>query len=135
MLFSYLRRVYLGDTDAAGVVYFAKAMEMCHEAYEESLASAKISIQQMLHEGEIALPITHAEIDFRRPLYCGDPLNIKLTATQINSSEFAIAYNLCHADNLDKTLVKAATHHVCINPKARARVDLPDAMLEWLQTN
>ena len=133
MSFSYARRVYLGDTDAAGVVYFSKVMEICHEAYEESLNAVGVSIQQMLRQGQIALPITHAEIDFFRPLVCGDRLQINLTASQINSSEFAIAYFLFHKDNLAKTLVKATTRHVCINPQIRSRVDLPIIMLDWLK--
>ena len=134
MLFNYLRRVYLGDTDAAGVVYFAKGMEMCHEAYEESLAAAGVSIEQMLRMGKLALPITHAEINFFRPLKCGDRLNIQLTAKIINSSEFAIAYDISQVGNLTKTLVKATTRHVCINPLARVRTDLPASILSWLDS-
>lgn len=133
MPFSYSRRVYLGDTDAAGVVYFARGMEICHEAYEDSLASAGVSIKQMLQSGKVALPITHAEIDFLRPLVCGDLLNIILSADRVNKSEFAIAYSIFHEDNLERTLVKAQTRHVCINPQARTRVDLPLKILNWLE--
>ena len=50
-MFDYRRRIYLGDTDAAGVVYFAKGLEICHEAYEESLAKAGINLNQMIREG------------------------------------------------------------------------------------
>ena len=133
MAFNYSRRVYLGDTDAAGVVYFARGLEICHEAYEESLAVAEISLQQMLREGKIALPIIHAEIDFFRPLFCGDRLQVNLVANQVNASEFAIAYQIYTANNLDQVLVKAQTRHVCINPQDRIRVDLPLAILNWLK--
>ncbi len=133
MVFNYSRRVYLADTDAAGVVYFARGLEICHEAYEESLTAAGISLQQMLRGQEIALPITHAEIDFFRPLFCGDRLEIELTAKQINLTEFAIAYQIFTADNLAQVLVKAKTSHVCINPQIRSRVDLPVAILNWLE--
>ncbi len=133
MIFNYSRRVYLADTDAAGVVYFARGLEICHEAYEESLTAAGISLQQMLRDQEIALPITHAEIDFFRPLFCGDHLKIELTANQINQSELAIAYQIFTADNLAQALVKATTNHVCINPQIRSRVDLPLTILDWLE--
>ncbi|MDJ0549913.1 MAG: 1,4-dihydroxy-2-naphthoyl-CoA hydrolase, partial [Microcystis aeruginosa] len=33
---SYERLIYLADTDAAGVVYFAHLLSICHEAYEFS---------------------------------------------------------------------------------------------------
>ena len=132
MIFNYLRRVYLSDTDAAGVVYFAKGLEICHQAYEESLAAAGISLKQMLLEKTLALPIVRAEIDFMRPLFCGDELQVNLTASLISSNEFAIAYQICHTDNLDRVLVKAQTRHVCINPQIRTRTDFPPTILEWL---
>jgi 1,4-dihydroxy-2-naphthoyl-CoA hydrolase len=135
MVFNYSRRVYLGDTDAAGVVYFAKGMEICHDAYEESLALSGVSLQQILQAGKIILPITHAEIDFLRPLFCGDQLQVSLVADLINQSEFAIAYQIYNANNLDKVLVQAKTQHVCINPEIKKRVDLPFILLAWLENN
>ena len=132
MIFNYSKRVYLSDTDAAGVVYFAKGLEICHQAYEESLAAAGISLKQMLREKTIALPIIRAEIDFIRPLFCGDELQVNLTATLISSNEFAIAYQICHTDNLERILVKAQTNHVCIDPQTRTRTDIPPTILKWL---
>jgi 1,4-dihydroxy-2-naphthoyl-CoA hydrolase len=133
MQFNYLRRIYLSDTDAAGVVYFAKGLEICHQAYEESLAEQGISLKQMIQESKTALPIVHGEIDFLRPLFCGDRIQISLVASLINHSEFAIAYQIFLIDNLEQTLVKAQTRHVCINPQIRQRVDLPVAVLEWIK--
>lgn len=138
MPFNYSRRIYLADTDAAGVVFFTKGLEICHEAYEESLATAGILIQQILLEGKIALPIDHAEIDFWHPLFCGDLLQVKVIANQINQTEFAIAYEISTLENLNRILVKAQTRHICINPQRKnkvERVDLPYIILKWLEKN
>ena len=132
MTFTYRRRIYLNDTDAAGVVYFAKGLEICHQAYEESLTDAGINLNQMIREGIYALPIMRAEIDFLRPLFCGDTVRVSLDPSLINSNEFAIAYQICPVDNGDRILVKAATRHVCINPRIRQRIDLPPEVREWL---
>ena len=131
MTFNYSRRVYLADTDVAGVVYFARGLEICHEAYEESLVIGKISLKQILDEG-IALPIVRAEIDFLRPIFCGVELQVSLSGSQINHSEFAIAYQIFAVDNLERVLVTAQTRHVCINPQIRRRIDLPPKILNWL---
>lgn len=133
MKFDYLRRIYLSDTDAAGVVYFAKGLEICHQAYEESLTQQGISLKQMIEEGKIALPIVHAEIGFLHPLYCGDQIQIGLTTSLIDDCKFAIAYQISPVDNLAQILVKAQTRHVCINPQIRQRTDLPAIILEWLK--
>jgi len=132
MTFNYPRRIYLSDTDAAGVVYFARGLEICHQAYEESLADMGINLNEMIRSGTTALPIVHAEIDFLRPIFCSDRLTVSLDPSLINSSEFAIAYQISPVDDLKLALVKAQTRHVCINPRLRQRIDLPAAMLKWL---
>ena len=133
MTFKYLRQIYLGDTDGAGVVYFAKGMEICHQAYEESLAATGINLQQIILERKIALPIVRAEIDFLRPLFCGDRIAICLTADLINSSEFAVNYQIFNVANPDKIAIKAKTRHVCIDPNLRIRTDLSSAILNWIK--
>ena len=40
MPFTYERTIRLGDTDAAGIMFFANYLVLCHEAYEASLAAA-----------------------------------------------------------------------------------------------
>lgn len=132
MGFTHSRTVYLSDTDAAGVVYFASGMQMCHEAYESSLMAAEISLQQLLVEGKVALPIVHAEIDFLRPLFCGDKLQIHLTVSRLKASEFAIAYKIVALSNSDRVLIKAKTKHVCIDPQTRTRIELPESISQWI---
>ena len=46
MSFAYSRTIHFADTDAAGVVYFARYLSICHEAYEEALAAAGIDMKQ-----------------------------------------------------------------------------------------
>lgn len=132
MTFNYQRRIYLRDTDAAGVVYFAQGLAICHEAYEESLAKMDISLNQMIRQGETAIPIVHGEIDFLRPMFCGEQIEINLDVSLVNDSEFAIAYKIFPLDNGERLLATAQTRHVCINPRIRQRIELPAAMLKWL---
>lgn len=133
MSFTHTRTVYLADTDAAGVVYFASGMQMCHEAYEASLDSVGVSLQQFLTEGKVAIPIVHAAIDFFRPLYCGDKLQISLSVVRLKDSEFEVAYKIASLSNLDKVAIAANTKHVCIDPQTRNRILLPNAIAHWLE--
>lgn len=45
MSFYYTRIVHFQDTDAAGVIYFANILAICHEAYEASLAAFNINLR------------------------------------------------------------------------------------------
>ncbi|MGA7933779.1 MAG: thioesterase family protein [Kovacikia sp.] len=133
MSFTYYRTVRFQDTDAAGVVYFANELAICHEAYETSLVEAGINLRSFFSSTEAAIPIAHASVDFFRPLFCGDLLIIHLTPKLLSDSEFEITYEICLADRLDKAASKAYTRHVCIEPKARSRRNLPVEIGRWLQ--
>jgi acyl-CoA thioesterase FadM len=76
--FEYLRQVHLSDTDAAGVVYFTRGLEICHEAYEAFLTAAGVDLRSFFSGQTVAVPIVKAEIAFQRPLYVGDALVVQL---------------------------------------------------------
>jgi len=132
MLFVYPRTVRFQDTDAAGVVYFANVLAMCHEAYEASLAARGIDLRLFFTGSEVAIPIVHASVDFFKPMFCGDRLEIHLNAIQTKDSEFEIQYRLFPEGKADKALSQAVTRHVCIEVKPRSRCPVPDLIHEWL---
>lgn len=130
MPFIYQRTVRFQDTDAAGVVYFANALAMCHEAYEESLATSGINLKLFFSNPNVAIPIVHASVDFFRPMFCGNKVSIHLSPCQLGNDNFEINYIIMSAD---KRLAKAITRHVCINPVSRSRQELSNEMMLWLQ--
>lgn len=132
--FVYHRTIRFNDTDAAGVVYFANGLSMCHEAYEASIAASGISLQAFFRGAAIAVPITHASIDFYQPMFCGDRLAISLAPSLLSSTEFQIVYDLYfdREDPEKKAIAKALTTHVCIDSNTRKRCNLSDQLLEWI---
>ncbi|HEY9751020.1 MAG TPA: thioesterase family protein [Allocoleopsis sp.] len=133
MPFIYPRTIRFQDTDAAGVVYFANVLSICHEAYEASLVTSGINLKEFFSNSAIAIPITHAEVDFFRPMFCGDRELIHLTPTLISDQEFRINYQIFAEGWSDRPLSQANTRHVCINPTLRKREILPEMMLQWLK--
>jgi 1,4-dihydroxy-2-naphthoyl-CoA hydrolase len=133
MPYTYNRTVRFQDTDAAGVVYFANVLSMCHEAYEASLAASGINLQSFFSNPVAAIPIIHASVDFRRPMYCGDELLIHLMPQQLDDNKFEIAYQIVAASSSQQELAKAITKHICIEPTTRTRTQLPEAIMQWLR--
>ncbi len=133
MPFTYNRTVRFQDTDAAGVVYFANILSMCHEAYEASLATSGINLKSFFNNPEAAIPIVHASVDLLRPMFCGDNLLIHLTPQQLGENKFEIDYQIIAASSSQQQLAKAITLHVCIDPRTRTRTQLPEAMMQWLK--
>ncbi|MEO0852218.1 MAG: thioesterase family protein [Cyanobacteria bacterium J06648_11] len=131
MSFQYERSIHLRDTDAAGVVYFAHVLSMCHEAYEASLQEADVDITSFLAKDAIALPITRATVDFRRPMRCGEVYIIRATPQVLSDSSFEISYTLHCSDRPDTLSSQATTEHVAIAPD-RQRCLLPSSILQWI---
>lgn len=132
MVFTYQRTVRFKDTDAAGVVYFANTLSICHEAYEESLQHSGINIKTFFTRPSLAFPIVHANVDFLRPLYCGDHLAISLIPQKISVDKFNISYEITVGDVM---VAKAMTRHVCIEVMSRTKHELPADMIFWLESN
>jgi len=135
MNFVYPRTIRLQDTDAAGVVYFANLLSICHEAYEASLAAVGVDLKQFF-QSELAIPIVHAEIDYFQPLFCGEryeveviPIALAYQRVERPLDKFKIQYDL----RRDQQLVsRASTVHLCIDAASRSRQPLPPAIAQWL---
>jgi 1,4-dihydroxy-2-naphthoyl-CoA hydrolase len=133
MTFIYRRTVRFRDTDAAGVVYFADTLSMCHEAYEESLAASGIDLLQFFSNSMVAVPVVHVEADYLRPAFCGDKHEIRVTPILKSNAEFEVHYEIYSASGNERPVAKALTRHLCINPVNRQRQPLPPNVLDWLR--
>ncbi len=131
MPFTYARKIRFQDTDAAGVVYFANVLAMCHEAYEESLSTSGINLKSFFSNSTSAIPIVHADVDFFRPLFCGEQISIHLK-TKCLEDRFEVIYEVVALET-NKLVAKVVTTHVCIDPISRSRQDLPNEINLWLQ--
>ena len=157
MNFSYSRTIRFADTDGAGVVYFAQVFSICHEAYEASLEFQGINLRDFFGNSAIAVPIVHAEANFRQPMFCGDRIIVTLQTQQLSPDSYTINYDI-HLDlgkeniesnpesNLDSNpqsnlefpaksqqlIAQAQTKHICINSQLRSRQELPDYLHQWL---
>ncbi|HVU33270.1 MAG TPA: thioesterase family protein [Opitutaceae bacterium] len=132
MPFTYTRRIRLADTDAAGVVYFARTLSLCHEAYEEALAAAGVNLSDLLGAGGIVVPIAKSEAEYLRPLQAGDRVRITATPELLTEHSFAIRFEIHRAGTPEKLAARVRTEHVCTSPARRARAALPSALAAWV---
>ncbi len=134
----YLKRVVrFGDTDAAGVMHFHHLFRWCHEAWEESLETYGLSLNQvfpditnMQESLMVGLPIVHCEADFFLPMTTGDHLEIELLPLKLDVSSFEMQVRFkC----LGQETALALIRHVAINFRSRKRCPLPNAISLWLE--
>ncbi len=135
MPFIYERTIHFSDTDAAGVVFFANYLSICHEAYEEALAAAGLPVRTFFSNTEVMVPVSKSSADYLRPLYCGDKVRVSVTPTLINENSFAIEYDIVRLRTSEKLAGHVRTAHLCIHSTTREHAALPPALLAWIQAS
>lgn len=132
MPFSYSRTIHLADTDAAGVVYFARTLSLCHEAYEEALSAAGIALKDLFGTSDLLVPISRSEAEYLRPLQTGDRIRITLSPEPKSENSFTVRYEVVRLGTVEKVAARVRTEHVCTSMSQRERAPLPAALAAWV---
>ncbi|MDD2762395.1 MAG: thioesterase family protein [Opitutaceae bacterium] len=135
MAFVYHRTIRFADTDAAGVVFFPNYLAICHEAYEESLASAGMELKIFFSKHGVVVPISKSQAEYLRPLVCGDKVGVTLATTPLGADSYAIDYVMHRLGRPEKLAARVHTEHVCISSQSRTRQALPSALAAWVRTH
>lgn len=133
MPFAYSRTTHFADTDAAGVVYFANYLSICHEAYEEALSAAGIDLKRFFADNAVVVPIARSEAEYLRPISCGDKLSVSVNPKMLSENSFEIHYMITRLGPQAKCAARARTEHVCVDSATRARKALPGPLLDWIR--
>src|SRR4051812_39537595 len=115
MPFLYSRTIHFADTDAAGVVFFANYLSICHEAYEEALAATGINIARFFSDHGIIIPIARSTADYLRPMTCGEKIHVSVTPVSLSENSFALDCTLAKLGPPQKIAGRVRTEHVCIS--------------------
>lgn len=132
MPFNYPRTVRFADTDAAGVVFFANYLAICHEAYEESLAGSGIDLAVFFQSTGVVVPIAKSTAEYLRPLRPGEKLRITVSPEPISENSFAVNYEIFKLKPVEKLAARLRTEHVATSPAKRERVPLPAELARWV---
>ncbi|AHF92164.1 thioesterase [Opitutaceae bacterium TAV5] len=139
MPFSYQRTIHFPDTDAAGVVFFARYLSICHEAYEEALGAAGVGLQTFFADHGVVVPVSKSEATYLRPLVCGEKIRVEVTPRALSENSFAVDYVMVKpagpgaSGSAGKRAALVRTEHVCIASATRERHPLPPALAAWVQ--
>ena len=127
MTFEYERPVRFEDVDAAGIVFFARFFNVCHEAMEAFFAPLDGGYARLITERKIGVPAVKVEAEYTAPLRYGDVIVIEVHATQIGRSSATLRY--AFRRRADGVAV-AVIHHkvVCCDLRTVTSIPLPDDM-------
>ncbi|MBK6690947.1 MAG: acyl-CoA thioesterase [Myxococcales bacterium] len=92
-MFAYERKVHFEDVDAAGIVFFARYLNYCHEAMEAFFGPLEGGYERLITERHIGLPAVHVEVDYRGPLRYGDQVTLHVTIPHVGRSSTKLKYD------------------------------------------
>ncbi len=133
-MFQFERSVRFEDVDAAGIVFFAKYLGICHEAMEAFFGAMEGGYVHLIRDRHVGFPAVHVDVDYRAPLRYGDAVRIAMDVTKIGRSSVTLRYRFVRvADGVEVALV----HHTCAVSdllKLRA-VAIPDDIRALLEAH
>ena len=132
MPYAYSRTIHFPDTDAAGVVFFANYLSICHEAYEEALGAAGLDVATFFSANGIVVPIARSTAEYLRPLRVGDKIRVTVHPEPLSENSFALNYELTRLNPIAKLAARIRTEHVSTSLQLRERVPLPPALAAWV---
>lgn len=111
-MFQYKRRINFYDCDPAGILFYGRIYNLCHEAYEAMIKSFNLKESYWKNENFV-VPIFHSEAKYRKPLYAGETTEIEITVTNLKDSSFELTY-LCK-NNKGEVTNNVRTVHIFVN--------------------
>jgi len=130
-MFTYKTSIRLHHTDAAGLIFFANQLVLAHDAYESLLKKMGFNYENHLLKGKYLLPIVHVESDYKRPLFVGDEISIRVKVARIGTTSFTLEYQFYKKQKLLVGTVQ--TVHVLIEKKSKKKCPLSKALRSSLE--
>ena len=123
-------RVPYADTDQMGVVYYGNYLTIFERARNELMRACGYTYRECEAEGW-ALPVTHAEVDYKRPARYDDLLEVTAWCRAHKGVRLEIA---CEVKVNGELLVSGFTRHCFVSTKTFRPIPPPERLLPVLDT-
>ena len=115
--------MYYHDTDAGGVVYYARYLEHLEEARTEFCRAREVDIAGLAAEGTM-FTVVRLEVDYKAPARYGETVRIAVRVEKIGNASLSFIQEITRGD---VTLLIARTVWACVNRDLKVR-RIPEAM-------
>ena len=126
-------RVLYGDTDAAGVVYYANFLRYFEKGRTEYMRDLVLTYREIEDHG-LVLPVIECYVRYKAPASYDDQLTIETSLAELKTLSCRFNYRIYRDDssNSRTLLAKGHTLHASVNRDGRL-TKLPAHILEKLE--
>ncbi len=128
-IFQRQYKIRFGDTDAAGVMYFARIFPIAHDMFEEFIVEAGLPWEKWFKTNDYFVPIRHAECNYQSPFFPGETYQVQVQVEFISQSTFGMIYTFTQGS---KTHGIVRMAHTFVNPTTRRKTALPKKIQDVL---
>lgn len=122
--------IYLRHTDAAGVMFYPRLLEMAHEVTEQLLVQIGYPIADMVAGKLHHLPIVHAEADYLRPMRLGERYEVTVALHKLGERSLGFT---CTFLREGQAAAVTRVDHAAIDPQTRQVCDLDPGFRDALR--
>ena len=119
------------DVDAAGIIFYPRALELSHDAYVAFMEQAGLPLHEVLLRGPWLAPVRHAEADYLKPLRFGDKIEIALVAAHLetmpNPTEVTLGFRIARASDGEVAILTQSIH-TFVERKTFQRAGVPQEL-------
>lgn len=125
MPFVHPMQVRFADTDAQGHMYFANYLTFCDEALAAYMRHIGVPWQALVESG-VDMFYRGAKCDYRGSATFEETVSIETRISRIGESSVTSSYVM--RDAAGEVLAEAELTSVCVDPKTRQKVRVPDVL-------
>ena len=125
-------QIVLRHTDAAGVLFYPRLMEIAHEVTEELLVQIGYPISDMIAGRLHHLPIVHVEAQYHRPMRLGDRYEVAVSLHKLGSRSLGFTCSFLDEDGALTAVTRV--DHAAIDPQTRAVCELDPGFRQALES-
>ena len=122
-------RVYIEDTDAGGIVYYANYLKFMERARTECLRDCGIELDVWQHQHRRLFVVRHVSVDFKQPARFNEQLLVSANIMTINPASIELTQAVTRDDKL---LCNAKVGLACVDADTLRPTRIPATIKEAL---
>ena len=123
-------RIYYGDTDAGGVIYYANYLRYFEKSWFEYLAARGLSLVAWEKQGTFFI-IKRVEVDYISPARYGEIIQVQTDVAHVTRASFTFHHRVT-LKNTGRLICEGKNQMVCITTEGKLR-RFPPGFLQRLQ--
>ncbi len=131
MTYDYDFTIRFAHVDSAGIAFFSRVYEICHEAFESLLTEAGLPLGFVINDQGWAMPVVHSEANYKAPMRLGDQVLVRASIERLGNSSVTFAYDVEGADG--STRVRARLTHAFIDTQTFRPCAAPTSFQEGMK--